>query len=187
MPTGGPCSVDGCNDIVGRGAARGLCVSHYHRWQRHGDPTGGGPSHVRQGATCSIEGCTEAPLARGWCVKHYGRWRATGSPEGLKKREPGTGGRRVNNYGYVVIRGYGDNKSYMEHRIVMEAMLGRALLPLETVHHKNGIRHDNRPENLELWVSTRSGQRVSDLIAFVVDQYPDEVAEALSKRGTRST
>jgi len=97
------------------------------------------------------------------------------------KRAPGTGSRSVNNYGYVVIRGYGDKKSHMEHRIIMEAILGRPLAPGETVHHKNGIRHDNRPDNLELWVSTRSGQRVDDLIQFIVERYRDKVLAALKE------
>jgi len=50
------------------------------------------------------------------------------------------------------------------HRAVMEQVLGRPLERYETVHHKNGVRHDSRPENLELWSSRHGrGQRVADL------------------------
>lgn len=54
----------------------------------------------------------------------------------------------------------------------MEQVLGRALLPGENVHHKNGVTLDNRPENLELWVSTQpSGQRPVDLLDWADEIY----------------
>jgi hypothetical protein len=59
------------------------------------------------------------------------------------------------------------NGYVFEHTVVMERLLGRHLLPDETVHHLNGVRDDNRPENLELWVRPQpAGIRARDALAW---------------------
>ena len=89
------------------------------------------------------------------------------------------GGKYKSKEGYVLI--YNPNyrklseKYLLEHRLKMEKKLGRKLHDAENVHHKNGIRDDNRMSNLELWVSSQpSGQRAQDLVKFareILDTY----------------
>jgi HNH endonuclease len=68
-------------------------------------------------------------------------------------------------YRYFTVAGSTRGKAIAEHTLVMEKKLGRKMTKNETVHHINGIRDDNRPENLELWASRHGrGQRVSDLL-----------------------
>ena len=72
------------------------------------------------------------------------------------------GTRRLLPTGYIFIKH--KNKWIAEHRVIMEKILGRPLKKGESVHHKNGIRHDNSPENLELWLGAiRYGQRATDI------------------------
>ena len=85
------------------------------------------------------------------------------------------GGRTRHKSGYVLLRvpnhpRAGKTSYVFEHILVAERMLGRHLEPGESVHHRNGIRDDNRPENLELWTKPQpSGIRVIDAIAWALE------------------
>lgn len=74
--------------------------------------------------------------------------------------------RHKNGDGYVRVRVKG-GVSMLEHRWFMEQHLGRPLFEHENVHHVNGIRDDNRLENLELWSTSQpQGQRVEDKLQW---------------------
>lgn len=79
--------------------------------------------------------------------------------------------RRNHSTGYMLVKvgkdypGAMSNGWILEHRYVMEQHLGRQLEAHEHIHHKNGDRHDNRLENLELWTVAKKdppGQRQMD-------------------------
>lgn len=63
----------------------------------------------------------------------------------------------------------------LEHRKVMQDFIGRLLMPHENVHHINGVRDDNRLENLELWSTSQPcGQRIEDKLRWArefISQY----------------
>lgn len=70
--------------------------------------------------------------------------------------------RYEDSFGYIIVRT--PKGAMAEHRFVMEQKLGRPLRKGESVHHINGVRSDNNPENLELWVGPiRYGQRAAQI------------------------
>jgi hypothetical protein len=116
--------------------------------------------------TRSCEWCKQSftPLLRFYGGKNHGWYYeqkfCSTSCRGQSQRMDGF----IDKHGYRVFHFIKGGPEVAEHRIVMEQMLGRELTRWETIHHKNGIRDDNRPENLELWSSRHGrGQRVSDL------------------------
>lgn len=85
----------------------------------------------------------------------------------------------VSKHGYIIIYNNHENSwtngGIFEHVYVMSEHLGRPLRKGENVHHKNGIRDDNRIENLELWSKSQPpGQRVEDKLKWCkeyIEQY----------------
>ena len=120
---------------------------------------------------CKWPSCSEeqdvnkSGFRKGYCKKHHS-WNVSRYRSGLSFEEfelQNLQDKIETKDGYINILING--KKIPEHRYIMEQILGRPLIKGESVHHKNGIRNDNRKENLELWVGNiRYGQRAIDII-----------------------
>lgn len=154
--------------------SKGLCAGHY-RQQWEGEEL---KPLRRYKYGCTFSGCLAPHCSEGLCDAHYHQ-KLRGvelHPIGWKPERKKTIGKD----GYVRI--WAPESPYakkdgqiLEHRLVMAEHLKRNLMDHERVHHKNGVRSDNRLENLELWtVSHPSGQRVEDVVKWakeILDLY----------------
>lgn len=133
---------------------------------------------------CDYPDCGKPHKGHGYCQGHL-RQINTGR-ELSPLRIISNDGCRYTGDGYkeLFLPSYPFSKSngyILEHRYVMELHLGRPLAKHENVHHKNGVRDDNRIENLELWLRPQpAGQRVDDLLDWVVANYPAELKERIN-------
>ena len=155
-----PCSIENCvRPAVKRNKT--LCNAHDFKERRK-----------HEARICTIPECGKHVNARGFCKSHYNHWKAYGDPliKGTPGRVPNLDTWHLTTHGYIECYDVNTKKWRGEHRLIMERLLGRSLSSTETVHHKNGIRRDNREENLELWDSAHpKGQKIQDKIAWCIE------------------
>lgn len=127
-----------------------------------GIPTHPYTRYGRDRKSCNATRCAKPAYARGYCSRHY-----LDHMEEHGHEYTASGGKYI----FVHIVGA---RSIREHRAVVEAMLGRPLLPGETIHHK-GSMNDNRPSQLELRVSAHGpGWTIPEAVAWahtVIERY----------------
>lgn len=186
------CSVKGCETPI---YSRGTCRKHYD-WLRRNEDTGGlievKESLRNKGLSCLVEACGRPSICKGYCGGHYSRWKRDGDAGVTPLAEAGGNhpnygtGINTTSDGYIRLlkpeHPNASQKGYVqEHHLVMEKMIGRYLVSPENVHHINGVRDDNRPENLELWsVSQPPGQRVTDKVTWAKELLSLYEPEALA-------
>lgn len=164
-------------------------VQRLREAQERGEPVP--RKHVwRSGRACGLEGCDRPEHASRLCSAHYWRLKKHGDVFAhipVRHRQPnGTVQTTVYGYQHVYRPAHPNANStgmIFVHRLIMSEHLGRALLPTETVHHRNGDKLDNRVENLELRIGAHGmhqsvDDRIADAVRILKEYAPHLLAAA---------
>lgn len=170
----GKCAFPSCDKPDNSGK---YCHGHRQQIQKGKELSPLRPMRSRSGRHCEFPGCDRPLKTSTLCYSHNLQIKKGTELREIRKHAPnGAGCKTRQGYVRVSIK----NRTVQQHVLFMEEYLGRRLKPFENVHHKNGIRDDNRLENLELWARPQpTGQRVEDLVKWVIENYRDEVKTML--------
>lgn len=154
---GAHCAAEGCTT---RPRSNDLCIKHYQQWKAGTLPDASIVRMVDAAVTrCEISDCNVRAASRGMCPIHARRFESgIIDEEGTKLRDPSLRpGRgwvgKQRGYRKIMMKDHPNADRYgyvLEHRLVVEKMLGRYLESHEIVHHKDGVRDNNDPPNLEV-------------------------------------
>lgn len=173
--------VDGRNLRTGLSKSCGHSVVNLEPGERFGKWTVIGRADSQNGSPrwyCRCECGTERAIRANALRK--GKSKSCGCGHQGNKSSQWKGGVHMQD-GYVMLRCWdrpgleGEGTYIARARLVMEKHIGRFLTDKETVHHKYGVKDDDRIEHLELWASRHPrGQRVGDLVKWaqeILSQY----------------
>lgn len=138
------CSIPECDSVVGKNSARGWCFRHYQRWQRHGDPLGGGPDRP----SLTIKERFWSKVSK---TEACWNWTGTTSDSGYGLLSVNGAQQRAHRFAWEMLVGDIPEGIHIDHRCMNKACVNPA--------HLRHASHKQNSEHLALRATNKSGYR----------------------------